>query len=382
MLLSRPPALTRINFPAPQPMMKLRSLSSVLLLLLTALATASPVPVKWHPGHYVYVGAGELTENILTLPHFRGVQKNYYWCQLEPEKGRYDFAPLKADLKLARKHGRQLVMQLTYKSFAKGVRNVPDYLAGEDYGGGVYVAVTGACNPVIWNANVAARFDALIQALGREFDRDPNLEAVNLPETALSANLLKSPQPGVEPYTDEAYFEALKQGMTTLRHAFPGTVVIQYTNFPPKLLDRRTEYEMAIGVGMGGPDVYPFEDALSNPKAGVYRLYAKLAGTVPLGAAVQHENYTVAYKKRSALGRGENMRNGVPIVITAEDEKPIPVREHLRLARETLKLNYLFWSSTPRKNFENVKTMLAEPDLAGDPAGGLRAELPPKAFLP
>lgn len=104
-----------------------------------------------------------------------------------------------------------------------------------------------------WNKNVSARFEALVVALGREFDRDPNLEAVKLPETAPNANLDKTPQEGVETYTDE--IETLKRLMLTLRHAFPNTVVIQYTNFPTKLLLQLTDYEKEIGVGMGGPDV-------------------------------------------------------------------------------------------------------------------------------
>jgi hypothetical protein len=352
------------------------------LLAATAAVQAADAPnVKWHPGHYVFVGSSKLTPEVLTLPHFRGVQKIYTWRDIEPEMGRYDFSALKADLALVKQHGRQLVVQFTYKSFSKGRRSVPDYLTGEEYGGGVYVTLKGSFNPVIWNTNVAARFDALLAAFGREFDRDPNLEAVNLPETATSARLLKSPQKGVEPYTDQAYFAALKQGMTTLRHAFPNTVVIQYLNFPQNLLGALTDYEKEIGVGMGGPDVYPRENASYNSENGVYRLYAKLAGTVPMGAAVQVENYSVASKKRSILGRGEGTVDGKRIVIAPEDEIPIPPREHLQLAQNTLKLNYLFWAATPRGDLERVKKLLAEPDLAGNPAGGLETKIPPKAFL-
>jgi hypothetical protein len=360
----------------------LRSLlTGVLTLAASALlGAAEPPPVKWHPGHYIFVN-GALTEEVLTLSHFRGVQKGYTWREFEPEEGRYDFSTLRTDLALARKHGRQLVAQLTYKSFVKGERQVPDYIKGPEFGGGVYVTFKGGLYPVIWNHQVGERFEALIAALGREFDRDPNLEAVNLPETAPGAYLDRSPQAGVETYSDEIYLEALKRHMTALRHAFPNTVVIQYTNYPPKVLDRLTDYEKEIGVGMGGPDVYPREDVLSDPEKGAYRLYAKLAGTVPLGAAVQRSNYAVAYKKRAALGRGFTKLNGKPIVITPEDEKPIPVREHLQLAREKLKLNYLFWANVPKEHFENVKRLLAEPHLAGDPAGGLETTLPPKAFL-
>lgn len=352
-----------------------------LILATAAFPVAAQAAPKWHPGHYVYVGGAELTSQVVSLPHFRGVQKAYSWRDFESRPGHYDFSELRADLDLVRKHGRQLVMQLTFKSFSKGERSVPDYIQGPDYGGGVYVTVKGGLNPVIWNKNVGERFDALIAALGRQFDRDPNLEAVNLPETAPNAYLDRSPQPGVQTYTDAIYFEALKLRMAALRNAFPSTVVIQYTNYPTKLLDQFTDYELEIGMGMGGPDVYPRPEAISDPVKGVYRLYKKMAGKVPLGAAVQSSNYSVALKKRNYLGRGQTKFQGQPIVITAEDEQPIPPRDFLTLAQDVLKLNYIFWSPHPVENFELVKKFLAEPDIASDPAGGLISKLPTKAFL-
>ena len=360
------------------------NMKTILLLLLaatTALHAAVSPGVKWHPGHYVYVGSSQLTDEVLTLPHFRGVQKAYAWRQFEPKEGRYDFSALKADLLLAKKHGRQLVVQFTFKSFTKGKRSVPDYLTGEKYGGGVYLTVKGGYNPVLWNRNVAARFDAMLAAFGREFDGDPNLEAVNLPETAPNARLKTTPQAGVEPYSDEIYFAALKQQMATLRRVFPRTVVIQYTNFPANLLEELTDYQKEIGMGMGGPDVYPRQDPINDPKTGIYRLYPKLAGTVPLGAAVQSSDWSVAARKRNAAGRGQTTYNGVPIRVEPADEVPIPPREHLQLAQQKLKLNYLFWNATPADRLESVKKLLAEPDLAGDPAGGLVTKLPIKAFL-
>ena len=36
--------------------------------------------------------------------------------------------------------------------------------------------------------------------------------------------------------------------------------------------------------------MYPGEDAISYPEKGVYGFYAKLAGTVPMGVAVQSSN--------------------------------------------------------------------------------------------
>ena len=361
--------------------MKPQNLIPIVTLAIACAATfAAPAPsaVKWHPGHYIFVGHGDIKPEHV-LEHFRGVQKCYAWTKLEPSQGRYDFSIIRNDLAFLKQHGKQLVAQIQYKAFGKGQRYVPAYVQGPEYGGGVYRTSSGSFDPVLWNAKVGERMDALFAALGREFDREPGLEAAVLPETSPSANLEKFPQAGVEPYTTDLYVAALKQRMLALRKAFPNTVVIQYANFPQQALPQLTDSMKEIGMGMGGPDVYPPPSALSDPEKGVYRLYPKLAGAVPLGAAVQSPDYSVALWKRTvAFNRGQDRNSAA---VTPEEEMPIPVREHLKLAQDKLKLNYLFWSANPKPCFENVKKLLAEPDLANDPAGGLVTQLPLKAVL-
>lgn len=362
-------------------MMRLPLLLSFLLATLCLAAPpappAAPAPpaVKWHPGHYVFVASQPVKEEHI-LEHFRGVQRIYTWNSLEPAPAKYDFSAIKNDLALLKQHNKQLVIQFQYKAFGKDQCYVPADIRGPQYGGGVYRAHSGSLNPVMWNAKVAARMDAIIAALGREFDADPNLEAVNLPETAPSADLVRSPQAGVDPYTPALYVEALKGRMLALRKAFPNTAVIQYTNFPPSALPDLVAYMKEIGVGMGGPDVYPRESDLAHPQRGVYRFYPGLAGVVPLGAAVQFPDYSVANWKRTAASNRGQDRDSVQL--DPGDEDAIPVREHLDLARNKLKLNYLFWHHVPTKFLNNVKTMLAEPDLANDPAGGLNTAVPSK----
>lgn len=335
-------------------------------------------PPKWHPGHYVFVGQAAIAPDYV-LPQFRGVQRLYAWSDLEPAEGAYDFSEVERDLALLSRAGKQLVIQVQYKAFGRDARRVPAYIQGPAYGGGVYRASSGAWDPVIWNERVGRRLDALFARLGQTYDAAPGLEAVVLPETSTSAAVGARSQPGVDAFSLPAYVSALKQRMAALREAFPRTVVIQYLNYPVSALDELAAFMRERGVGLGGPDVYPRESPLADPRAGVYRLYPALSGLVPLGAAVQGPNYSVAAKKRShAFDRGLD-RSSVPT--TPEEEQPIPVREHLRLARAVLKLNYLFWSAHPRANFELVKQMLTEPDLAGDPAGGLMTAVPIKAFL-
>ena len=161
--------------------MILRSLFSLFIVVGTGAsgrpATPAPAGPKWHPGHYLFVGHGDIKDEHIRAVHFRGVQRCYSWARLEPTPGRFDFSSIRNDLASLTPHGKQLVLQIQYK------------------------------------------------------------------------------------------------------------------------------------------------------------------------------------------------------------ETPIPVREHLRLAQERLKLNYLFWSSHPKECFENVKKLLAEPDLVNDPVGGLNTALPSKAFV-
>jgi len=362
-----------------------QSLAAALLCICAGgfAAAAAPAPAapppKWHPGHYVFVNTAAIAPKEHLTEHFRGVQKCYGWSVLEPEEGRYDFSAIKTDLALLKSHSKQLVLQVQYKAFGKGRRLVPDYIQGPRYGGGVYRASSGSFDPVIWNKKVGERMDAFFAALGREFDDDLTVEAVVLPETSPSASLARVPQDGVDRYTEELYLDALKQRLTAMRRAFPKTVVIQYVNYPPSLLPELTDYMKSVGVGMGGPDVYPRPHNYFDSEKGVYRLYPKMSGVVPLGAAVQSPDYSVASKLRTAaFDRGQDRSS---VKVSAQDEAPIPVREHLTLAQEKLKLNYLFWSASPRHCLENVKALLAKPDLAADPAGGLDARLPAKAFL-
>lgn len=343
----------------------------------TAATPVGTVP-KWHPGHYVFVGETQIRQPHLSR-ELRGVQRLYTWAELEPVEGRYDLSSIRADLAYLAPYGKRLVLQVQYKAFGHGQRRVPAYIQGPAFGGGVFRTVSGAWDPVLWNPRVGERMDALFRALGRAFDGEYGVEAVVLPETSPGAALHIRPQLGVESYSAPVYVAALKERMSALRRAFPRTVVIQYTNFPPSALPELAAFMRQEGVGLGGPDVYPRQSALSDPQSGVYRLYAPLSGVVPLGAAVQSPNYSVAAKKRGAAFSRGQPRDAV--VTTLDEEAPIPVREHLKLAQEKLRLNYLFWSAYPRERFEDVKRLLAEPELASDPAGGLIDEIPARAFL-
>lgn len=331
----------------------------IILMLLPWAATAQPVSAtspagtKWHPGHYAFVQFSRLDETLV-FKNFRGIQKTYSWRALEPEKDHYDFSEVRADLAFLAQHDQRLVIQVQTKTFGQGQNYCPDYLSAPEYDGGVYRTRWGSFNPVIWNDAVNRRLNTLYAQLGREFDRDPFLEAVVIPE---SATTFENSDREKLRYTTEGYVRAVEAGMQAARDAFPGTVVIQYVNMPPEAVQPLAEFARNHGVGFGGPDIYPYDPVLTNPQRGVYRLYPPLSGIVPLGAAVQQNDYSRKTAFRDGGGGGP------------------PVREIYEFGRDQLRLNYIFWG-VRAGYFEKVRAMLEEPSFPHDPSGGLSAALP------
>jgi hypothetical protein len=309
---------------------------------------------KWHPGHYAFVQFAPLDESLI-YKGFRGIQKTYSWSTLEPEKDRYDFATIRADLAFLAKHDQRLVIQVQTKTFGRNQNYCPKYVSGDEYGGGVYQTRWGSFNPIIWNDKVNERLNALYTALGKAFDTEPFLEAVVIPE---SATTFENAERERLHYTTESYVRAVEAGMSAMKSAFPATVVMQYVNMPPEAINALADYASQHGIGFGGPDIYPTDPVLNDPQRGVYRLYAPLSGIVPLGAAVQTNDYTQKVAFRGTGGE-------------------TPVQEIYAFGRDKLKLNYIFWG-TRAGYFEKVQAMLADPAFPKDAAGGLEAVQPTK----
>ncbi len=333
-------------------------LALVMILLRIARLTtcAQDALPKWHPGHYAFVQNSPLAEESI-YPHFRGIQKMYSWRSLEPERDHYDFSAIRSDLDFLARHDRRLIIQIQTKTFGQGQNDTPGYISGPDYGGGVYQTRWGSWNPILWNDRVNERLTALYTQLGRQFDREPFLEAVVIPESATTFDPAAQAALG---YTPEKYTRSIQDGMRALKDAFPHTVVLQYVNMPPESIQPLANFARSQGVGFGGPDIYPYDPVLNQPDRGVYHLYAGLSGVVPLGAAVQQNDYTQRAAFRGPPGE-------------------TPINEIYQFGRDKLHLNYIFWG-TRRGYFEKVQAMLAAPSFPQDPAGGLDARLPQSLF--
>ena len=322
--------------------------SAILLAAVSAVpgGTTNAEGVKWHPGHYAFVQSSPLNESHL-YKHFQGVEKCYSWRTLEPEKDRYDFSAIRSDLAFLGKHGKRLVIQIQTKAFGADQNCCPNYVKG------VYKTRWGSFNTMIWDERVNRRLNLLYQQLGKEFDLETYLEAVVIPETAITGQVVTQSE---VPYTVEAYTRSVEAGMQAMKDAFPHTVIIQYVNMPLESIQPLADYAKARGIGFGGPDIYPYDPLLNNPQKGVYRLYALLSGSVPLGTAVQPNDYSQKAAFRGSPGAAT-------------------VKEIYDFGRDKLCLNYIFWSI--RKDyFEKVQAMMDDPAFPQDAAGGLNKIFP------
>ena len=264
-----------------------------------------------------------------------GAQLKYSWRELEPERDRYELAPVLEDLAYLEQHGKRLFVQLQEVSFDERI-NVPDYLVEDPaFGGGVgrqYEWEESDDSDAVFDGHVARRWDPavrerfarLLQAMGDELDG--RIEGINLPETAVGFG--ESGRLYPEGYTPEGYFEGIKAMMTAARAAFPTSIVIEYANFMPGEAlpedDRgylRGVYRHAerAGIGVGGPDLLPYRRGQQTHSL---PLIAARAPEIPAGMAVQWGNLADV-----------NPITGVPVT----------VEELYEYARDSLRLDYIFW---------------------------------------
>jgi hypothetical protein len=163
-------------------------------------ATERNTTVKWHPGHYIKVprnqyvkllqGDGKYAQHLKN-PNVEGFEVLFYWRQLEKGKGQYDFSEVKKVLDVLKQHGKHLIVSVQDRSFWSGANEnpLPDYI----YGMGGASKLAGVEHrpdrpgvaATTWKPQIMDRYISVFQALGREFNRDPNFLGAQTTETAL-----------------------------------------------------------------------------------------------------------------------------------------------------------------------------------------------------
>lgn len=302
-----------------------------LLALIVASVALLCVPASAQPQNFVYLGQDELDQAlpILERPDIAGAQVMYVWRNLEPAKGEYDFSMIEHDLGLARARGKAMYIEVLDRFFRPDARHLPQYmLDGPEYGGGL--APQGAVKPHPWSGWIArqwdpevrARFQALLKALARRFDG--RIAGIILTESAAAIDSENPP----EGWDCERYFEAEKANALVARRAFRRSHVVQYVNFwpcstynQPDYMGRFFEFAVANRIGVGGPDIVPWQKGQMLNSYAFIRVYKDKVPVVAM--AVQEP--TLEY-------------------VNPDTGKPFTRQEFERFASLYLGARVIFWS--------------------------------------
>jgi hypothetical protein len=287
--------------------------------------------------HYVFFNQEReriAEQSFLTTKAFEGAQLKYTWKGLEPEIDRYRFSVIQKDLDLLTAHGKKLFIQLQDVTFDTSAVNVPAYLIRDTvfHGGVAMQFETDSHGQVVPGGWVARRWDPAVQdrqhklfnALGKEFDG--KIEGINLPETSISFG--EKPNSFPQGFTYDGYRDAVITNMKALKKAFVKSITMQYSNFMPGewLPSEDHSYLRSIflsakeiGVGLGGPDLFPYKKGQMNNG---YRFLRECKGLVPSGIAVQDGNYDS---------------------VNPHTKLRVTIRELIEFARDSLRVDYVFW---------------------------------------
>lgn len=313
--------------------MKIISLGCLFVLGLSRNSALQGVELaeKYHPGHYVAIAEVEAVSSIKALDEaaVRGVNKRYYWADLEPERGAYNFSSIKSDLEFLRNHRKQLVVFITDKTFNPGRNPLPGYLSK------YALPNMHGFTSKRWDPLVVERFIALVRALGKEFNTDPHFEGIALQESALMISPAVQREQG---YTPEKYRDALIKILAESSKALDRSQVFWYMNHlegQDGYLGDIAEAVMPYRVVMGGPDILPYRKRLQA----TYKLYDRFNGKLKLFCSAQDDSYRHDRADSRNMGTAAATKNLPPPA-----SGYVPMREIFQFARDNLHVNYIFWT--------------------------------------
>ena len=288
---------------------------------------------KFHPGHYVTIGRGELRKgaNVTSAigEGVTGVQLRYRWSDLESEKDQYVLAPIERDLAAAERAGLQLIAVIEDKSF-DGELPTPVYLQTDHTMRG-----KRGFTAVRWDPVVVERLGRLVAKIGAAFDCHPNFEGVAFQETALSVGEDELQRNG---YSPEKYRDSLESLLRAATRSLPRSRVFWYMNFLPgkqEYLADIAEKVVGTGVVMGGPDILPDNEALARR---TYPLYQRFSPRMKLFGSMQNDSYR---HPRSARAPG--------------GDDYWSMEELFLYARDRLHVDYVFWEYRARRRAADVR---------------------------
>ncbi len=282
----------------------------------------SPTSRKFFPGFYAGLGSGMRAMPISLIANrgeYAGVVRIYTWRSLEPTLGNYDFSLIDADKAIVTKAGRKLGIYFRMAKISAGGKPLtPSYMWDDpSYGGviaGRYGNYLGSSNnswwkPIIWNPKVKNRIYALLDALAKRYDNDPDIAfIIFIEETTEGATTADDPG-----YTCSTNIQALKDIFTYAWSVLPNTPTLMEldwacTDIPTAL----HQFIVDGGVGAWTIDAQPCNAGLDRNAYSLYRnQYNEIASLIFLDGwndINKKSCYYTANQILAELGPGKTMQ--------------------------------------------------------------------------
>jgi len=193
-------------------------------------------------------------DSIADEPSVTGVKQRYWWAQLEPSKGQYDFSLIEHHLAKLKANGKHLIIVVEERTWAgtDPRKALPAYLGTDPQcNGGWYLKPSGGVVARVWEQGVMDRLIALHQALGARFDSEPYFEGIASEEVAPGASVMP------DTYSREAIASQAKRWFAATHAAFPHTLVMLSVNTLIGQEAGLISYSAQNQGAVGGPDVLP-----------------------------------------------------------------------------------------------------------------------------
>jgi hypothetical protein len=303
---------------------KQRILGAVALLAFLAASSATAQGVKWHPGHYAMLLAGETQatrqkriDEIGRESGIKGVLIRINWANIETSKGVYNYAEIDAYLKRlkAQPSKKYMVLRVMDRRFGSGNTGiVPKYLMTESTFKGGLVKTSQGYAARLWEKPVMDRYITLLKAIGARYDGDPNFEGISTEETTLS---LRSPFPSG--YSDGALATQWTRLATNVRPAMPRTNLFITANWlgGTPLMEGLIQSLVAPRAAAGSSNIMP--------------------NKLNLGQKVWTGVYGADYRGRLAIA------NGVETSELGGYNGNYTPKQINDFAYNTLRVNHIFW---------------------------------------
>ncbi len=233
----------------------------------------------------------------------RNVYTRFYWKELEPTEGNYDFSGTDADLAQCIALGIQLFIMIEGKTF-NSTNPAPAYLTAYT---STFVGLT--TGKIIWRWNlpvVAPAFKRLVTALGNRYNGVAAFGGIMTQETAPGGTL-----PAGTGYGADVYMTALYAEHDAIALAAPDKPHVAFQNFindvsnaaGDRKLDLYAAYIQKDKAILAGPDLVRGPSSVNSrcyPRAVAYHFGGTtpsgvvFPSTGPTGQSIQHSEWTGA----------------------------------------------------------------------------------------